>query len=138
MKGTTSKDRLWPDVSQSDIGGFAETEARLAETLELRVGGRVDLVLSDADAADAQSLQGKTVREQYVNFYGPDAADVKDDEVLGSGNIVLSWQALDWLETHIGSGVTSRAASVTERYFAFAPTPGGFQVGNPTLDPEKK
>jgi iron complex outermembrane receptor protein len=27
---------------------------------------------------------------------------------------------------------------VTERYFAFAPAPGGFLVGNPTLDPERK
>jgi iron complex outermembrane receptor protein len=27
---------------------------------------------------------------------------------------------------------------VTERYFAFGPAPGGFQVGNPSLDPEMK
>ena len=27
---------------------------------------------------------------------------------------------------------------MTERYFAYAPAPGGYQVGNPALDPEAK
>jgi len=31
-----------------------------------------------------------------------------------------------------------RAAGITERYLAYAPAPGGFQVGNPALVPEQK
>ena len=52
--------------------------------------------------------------------------------------MVLEWQATDHLEAFTGVGVSSRAAGVTERYFAFAPAPGGFLVGNPTLKPEVK
>lgn len=138
MSGRTFEDRIWPDASQRDLGGFAELQAEMANDFELRVGGRFDYVLSDAGAADAPSLMMKTVREQYVNFYGPDAADVEKEEWVGSGNIVLAWQPISWLETHLGGGLATRPAGVTERFFAFAPAPGGFLVGNPTLDPEKK
>ncbi|MFZ7126748.1 MAG: TonB-dependent receptor domain-containing protein [Desulfobacterales bacterium] len=138
MTNQTFEDRIWPDATQWDIGGFAEVQAKVQESLSLRVGGRVDFVSSDADAVDARSLMMRTVREQYVRFYGEDAADVEEEETLGSGNIVLTWKAADGIETHIGAGVTMRPAGVTERYFAFAPAPGGFLVGNPTLDPERK
>lgn len=136
--GQTFEDRLWPDVSQSDLGGFAEIQADIAEAFDLRVGARIDRVSSQAKAADAPSLMMRSVREQYVRFYGPEAADVDQDETTGSGNLVLTWHPASWVETAIGGGIASRAAGVTERYFAFAPAPGGFVVGNPTLDPEKK
>ncbi|MFO7715277.1 TonB-dependent receptor domain-containing protein [Desulfosarcina sp.] len=138
MSGMTFNDRIWPDVTQWDLGGYAEVQAQLADDLDLRVGGRIDFVSSDAGAADAPSLMMKTVREQYVNFYGADAADVTQEEVVGSGNIVLSWQPMARVATHIGGGIATRPAGVTERFYAFAPAPGGFLVGNPTLDPEKK
>jgi iron complex outermembrane receptor protein len=35
-------------------------------------------------------------------------------------------------------GIVSRPAGVTERYFAFAPAPGGYLLGNPALDAERK
>lgn len=138
MSGMTFKDRIWPDATQWDIGGFAEIQADVTDALKLRIGGRVDYVSSDADAVDAPSLQMRTVREQFVRFYGPDAADVDETESVGSGNVVLTWSPLSWLDTHIGGGIATRPAGVTERFFAFAPAPGGFQVGNPTLDPEVK
>jgi iron complex outermembrane receptor protein len=37
-----------------------------------------------------------------------------------------------------GMGHVTRAAGVTERYFAYALSPSGLLVGNPTLDAEKK
>lgn len=138
MTGMTFKDRIWPDASQSDVGGYAEAKKQISDTVDIRIDGRFDFVSSDAEAVDEMSLQKKTVREQFVRFYGPEAAEVKEDETLGSGNIVVNWQTNEWLTTYLGTGLASRAAGVTERYFAFAPAPGGFQVGNPTLDPEQK
>jgi iron complex outermembrane receptor protein len=73
-----------------------------------------------------------------VNFFGPEAADASEEEFLGAGNILLEWEAHRQLILHLGTGIVSRPANVTERFYAFAPAPGGFQLGNPTLSPEVK
>jgi iron complex outermembrane receptor protein len=138
MMGKTFYDRIWPDACQSDVGGFAELTLPLWTDWTLRGGVRLDHVSSDADAVDAPSLQGRTVRESFVHFYGPEAADVKRSETLGTANLVFNWEPGDGWDVYFGGGISSRAAGVTERYFAFAPAPGGFQVGNPTLDAEVK
>lgn len=138
MAGRVFYDRIWPDADQSDVGVFLEANNSISPTLDLRAGIRCDVVNSEANAADAPSLGGRTVRENYVVFYGSDAADTDQTEVTGAGNVVLEWQATDTWQFFTGIGVNSRAAGVTERYFAFAPSSGGFLVGNPTLDPEVK
>jgi iron complex outermembrane receptor protein len=136
--GQTFFDHIWPDASQWDLGAFAEGNIDLSDVLTLRIGGRVDRVESDADAIDEPSLQGKTIQENYVRFYGTEAADVNHTDTLESGNVVLEWKVNDQFTMHAGSGLSSRTAGLTERYFAFGPAPGGYQIGNPALDPEKK
>ena len=73
-----------------------------------------------------------------MSFYGPGAADYDRTETLGAANAVVEWWFMPDASTHLGVGIGTRAAGVTERYFAFAPAPGGFLIGNPTLDAEKK
>ena len=136
--GRVFYDRIWPDAAQTDFGMFLEANTRISPTLDLRTGIRGDVVKSSAGAVDAMSLGGRTVQQNYVFFYGDDATDVDRTETTGSGSAVLEWHPTDLLEIWAGAGVSSRAAGVTERYFAFAPAPGGFLVGNPTLDPEVK
>jgi iron complex outermembrane receptor protein len=131
-------DHIWPETTQWDLGAFAETNVELSDVLRLRIGGRVDRVESDVDAVDEPSLQGKTIQENYVRFYGGEAEDVNRAETLGSGNVVVEWEVDDQFTMHAGGGVSHRTAGLTERYFAFAPAPGGYQIGNPALDPEKK
>ncbi len=132
-------DHLWPDVVQYDAGFFAELRAALGREWQLRVGARLDQVESDARAADDASIGGLSVREQYVaHSDSADAADVRRGATLGSGNLLLEWRGSDSLEAHASVGIVSRAPAVTERYFAFANAPGGYQVGNPALDPERK
>jgi len=136
--GKTFFGRIWPDATQRDLGLFVEATIGVAPRWVLRAGGRVDWVRSDAAAVDDPSLMGRTVRENYVYFYGPEAAGVEANETLFSGNFLVEWEPADRTTVHLGVGLTSRAPGITERYFAFAPAPGGFQVGNPTLDPEQK
>jgi len=138
MMMSTAYDHLWPDVYQWDLGFFAEGRLDLPRSLRLRWGARLDQVESDARAADDPSLMMLSVRQSYALFYGADALDTRRSQTLGSGNLLLEWKPGHRLETHLGAGVTSRAPAVSERYFAFAPAPGGFQVGNPTLAPEYK
>jgi iron complex outermembrane receptor protein len=134
----TFLDHIWPDALQWDVGAFAELDIEFSEAYRLRVGGRFDFVSSDARAANGPGLEGRTVRENYVFYYGPEAADVKQNDPLGSGNVLFEWKPTVDLVAHAGGGVSSRAAGITERFFAFAPAPGGFLVGNPTLSPEIK
>lgn len=140
-KNKTFVDHIWPDATQSNVGGFSELNIDLAEKWHLRLGGRVDGCQSNADAVDDSIMVGSTpstIREQFVEFYGPDADGVDGTEVLGSGNLLLEWQTTEELGFFLGGGVTSRPASITERFFAFSPSSSGYTLGNPTLDPEIK
>jgi iron complex outermembrane receptor protein len=136
--GATMYDHLWPDVSQDDVGVFAEHRTHLADGWKLRVGARYDAVSSAAAAADDPGLGGNTIRENYVLFYGPRAAVTDRDEDLISGNVLAVRSFGPRWEMHGGVGLVSRAAGMTERYFSFAPAPNGYVVGNPALDAEHK
>jgi iron complex outermembrane receptor protein len=136
--GTSSRDLLWPDAVQDTIGAFAELDRRGADGWSLRAGARVDTVDSDARAADGPSLGGRTIREQYARFYGDAAADIDRRETLVSANVLAERRVRTGSSVYGGVGVTSRAASVTERFFAFAAAPGGYQVGDPSLEAEVK
>ena len=138
MSGMTSFDHLWPDAGQNDVGLFAEYSQWIGAGWKIRLGARHDLVRSTAAAADDPGLGGRTIRESFVLFYGPDAADTDRDERLWSANVLLVRDVSVSLSVHVGAGTVQRPASVTERYYAFAPAPGGFAVGNPTLDAERK
>lgn len=135
---TTFFDHIWPDVTQSNLGVFAELNADLAPAWHLRVGGRLDYADSDAEDVDDLSIRNISIRQHFINFYGPDAEDIHREELFGGGNVVLSWEVIEKLNVHLGTGVTTRPANVTERFYAFSPAPGGFQLGNPALDPETK
>jgi len=136
--GDTFHDRLWPDAVQTSGGGFLVLEIPFSTTASLTADGRLDVVDSKARAADDASVGGKTVREQYVRFYGPDAAETDRTETLGMAGLRLDGQFAPRHRYYLRTGLSSRAAGVTERYYAFGPAPGGFQVGNPTLTAEKK
>ncbi|MCK8600961.1 TonB-dependent receptor domain-containing protein [Desulfoferrobacter suflitae] len=139
--GKTFIDHIWPDITQWNMGGFSELHIDLANDWHLRAGGRIDGARSEANAVDDTIMAGttaSTIREQFVKYYGPAAADVDRSELLGSGNLLLEWQMIEELTVFVGGGVISRPANSTERYYAFSPAPGGYTLGNPTLDPEIK
>jgi iron complex outermembrane receptor protein len=136
--GMTFYDHIWPEVSQDDTGAFAEYQLTRQLRWNLRLGARFDAVASKAKAADDPSLGGQTARYWYEFFYGPEAAKTDRDESLPSANVVVHRTFAGGVTLEAGIGLVSRAASVTERYYAFAPAPGGFLVGNPALDAERK
>ncbi|MBU0678717.1 MAG: TonB-dependent receptor [Verrucomicrobia bacterium] len=55
-----------------------------------------------------------------------------------SGNILTEYAAGDEITIYAGMGKITRYPGITEQYFAFGAAPGGYQVGNPSLDPEEK
>jgi iron complex outermembrane receptor protein len=136
--GQTFYDHIWPDVTQGDAGVFAEYQSTRPSAWNVRLGARFDAVTSDAAGADDPGLGGRTIREWYEQFYGPEAAETDRDESLPSANAVAHRSFNGGVTVEAGVGLVSRAASMTERYYAFAPAPGGYAVGNPALDAERK
>ena len=136
--GMVFTDRLWPDGVQTNYGGFAQYGLDLNNKCRLSIQGRMDYVDSKARAADSASLGGMTVREQYVRFYGEEAAETDRSQWLGMASLKLDRAIGTEKNVYLRGGLSSRAAGLTERYYAFAPAPGGFLVGNPNLKPEKK
>jgi len=133
--GMSAYDHMWPDGRQATYGGLAELGRSLgAATLTLE--GRLDAFDSAARAADDASLGGLTVREQYVRWYGADAAETDRTETMGQAAVRLEGGD-DRLGWRLRTGLATRPAGIGERYLAFAPAPGGYQVGNPSLAAEK-
>lgn len=134
----TVKDYLWPDAIQANLGGSVKAVIPAGGATRLSLQGRLDHVDSKARAANAASLGGLTVVQQWEASFGPDARDHDRTELIGAGSAVLSHDFGDRTAGYLRGGYSSRAAGVTERYYAFSPAPGGYQLGNPTLDAEKK
>lgn len=141
--GMTFQDPIWPDASQGQAGLFAERTSQFANDSRLRLGLRVDGVSSGVGKGDepldppVRSI-ASTVREGYAYYYGDDARNTDRNELLTAGNVL--WEVLqdDYTQWFVGAGWVQRAASITERFYSFAPAPGGYLVGNPSLDPETK
>ncbi len=131
-------DHLWPDARQRTSGFFSELRWLAARPLFVRLGGRADYVHSSALGAGDPGLGGVPIQAAYARFYGAGEADLVAHEIAGAGNVVLRYELSPEIHTELGAGVATRPAGVTERFFAFAPAPGGFMVGNPTLRAEQK
>lgn len=141
--GMTFHDPIWPDASQGQGGIFTERTARFQNDSRLRLGLRVDGICSAIEKGDEPldpplSNIAPTVREAYVHYYGEDARDTDQNELLVSGNALWEIPQGDNMQWYTGAGWVQRAASITERFYAFAPAPGGYLVGNPSLNPETK
>ncbi|MBK1665709.1 TonB-dependent receptor [Rhodospirillum rubrum] len=130
---------MWPDVTISDIGLFAESTLPVDATTRVVAGGRLDVVYASAGLADrvpAVSSMGmaRSANDLYRAYYGEDF----DDSVEVNLGGVLR------LEHDIGGGITLnsglsravRTADTTERSIASGSGSMGW-VGNPGLDPEK-
>lgn len=136
--GDLFRDHLWPDARQTLLGTFVEIDRRIHRDWKLNLGGRVGTTNSDARAADEKGLGGVTIRDHYARFYGIDASKVKDDEMTYGARTALTWSGRERWSGYLGCDLSTRPAGITERFFAFGPAPGGFQVGNPSLDMERK
>ena len=131
-------DRLWPDLRQSDVGGFAELTHRLGADWKLRLGARLDAARSEARAANATAFN-RVIRDLYAAYNGPGAAQTDRDDVAGAANALLTGQLAPALTTSVGVGFSRQPPGASERYRAFSDAlGGGYEIGNPTARPEDK
>ncbi len=144
VSGNRFRDRIWPDVEQWRPGAFLEAEGDADPGLSWRAGLRVERTMSQAHAADdpVEGFPGApadSIRDTYAAFSGPDAADTDRDDWTGAGQMVLEKALRPGLSLSGGLAYTVAPPGVGERYRAFvAALGGGFEIGNPALDPEHK
>lgn len=136
--GKVFHDHLWPEARQTHLGAFIKMDRKIRRNWAIDLGGRIGNAHSDARAADDPGLGTLTIREHYVRLYGTDASEVKRDELTYGTRVALTWRGRERWSAYVGADLSTRPAGMTERYFAFGPAPGGYQVGDPSLEMERK
>ena len=131
-------DRLWPDLRQGDLGGFAELTQPLGADWKLRLGARLDAARSEARAADGLAFN-RTIRDLYAAYNGPEAVSTSRDELAGAANALLTGRLTPSLTTAVGAGFSRQPPGASERYRAFSDAlGGGYEIGNPAAEAEDK
>lgn len=123
-------DEIWPDVTITDVGLFANGTRRLGA---VTVSGTARLDVVQANANEDR------VSEAYLNNVGTN--DLGGSEVNLSGAVTLATQLAPEWSLSVGLGSVVRTADALERYAdrfpaSKAQTSAEF-VGNPALDPER-
>lgn len=132
-----------PRSHSADIGLFAEQTTTASDQLTVNVGGRVDLVSTDA--------RNLTAGTDFFNFTGNPATDFAEFKRAGLEQNFVLWSLYTtaayaindrWTAT-AGAGHGQRPPSLTELYasgsFIGALQPGlSFLEGDPELDAEKR
>lgn len=142
-QGTPTLDRvqsiLWPDLTTSTVGVFAEGTVPTSESSRLVLGARYDHVTADwgrANQLPTLPTMGmlRTPNALYSAYYGTTASDVSENNVGG----LVRW------EVDVAAGITAhasvarvvRTADATERGIA-SDMGANSWVGNPNIKPEK-
>lgn len=131
---STPQSRLWPDVTISQTGLFAETLRPVAQDTRLKLGGRYDYVRASADAAN-EVFGAISANQLYINHYGRGADDATEHNL--GGLIRLEHDLSPEIGIFAGLSRSMRTADATERYMAANSGMAAMRwVGNPYLDPE--
>lgn len=123
---------MWPDVTISQTGLYAESETELAARTTLKLGARLDHVRASAGRAD-QAPDGLVLspNDFYVAQYGT-TFDKAREEVNFGALARLEYEVAPGTTLFAGLSRAVRTADATERAMA-----RNNWVGNPGIDPEK-
>lgn len=116
-----------PDVNVDSAGVFVEHARALGSRVALDLGGRVDRIVTTADASKANLAL-------YTAYHGTTTTTNLD--VLGSYRAKVTYQMSPTLELATGLGHTARVPEANERFFALQRMGTDF-VGNPDLAPAR-
>ncbi len=121
---------MWPDVTQRQVGAFAEVEHHLGATRRVATGIRADYFESKADLATSQPAGGAAPAMIYQSTYGI-SGDVARDQWLTGAFMRFEQDLGAWQRAFVSVSRSQRMGDATEMYMA-----RGNWVGNPDLKPE--
>ena len=121
---------MWPDVTQSQVGAFAEVEHILGINRRISAGIRMDYFESEADLANSKPANGMMPADIYENTYGI-TGDLARDKWLTGAFMRFEQDLGQWQRAFVSLSRSQRMGDATEMYMA-----RGNWVGNPDLKPE--
>lgn len=121
---------MWPDVTQRQIGVFAEVEHLLGANRRVSTGIRADYFESKADLANSKPVDGMMPAAIYNNTYGI-TGDLARDQWLTGAFMRFEQDLGQWQRAFVSLSRSQRMGDATEMYMA-----RGNWVGNPDLKPE--
>ncbi|MGE0159889.1 MAG: TonB-dependent receptor [Gemmatimonadales bacterium] len=128
---TMFEDRMWPDATITDIGGFSRLGWREGR-LSISGTARLDAVSADAPSA---------VVSQFFLDNNPSGANLDATETNLSGAITTSLNVTSNWTFALGVGTAVRTADASERYSDRVPASkaqfAAEFMGDPQLDPER-
>lgn len=137
-RGPVAEDYIWPDTLYRQAGVYAESRWEPNEKTLLRAGARVDHVASKAREV-GKSAFGQPILSLYSQYNGWDPQSPSATDTVFSANVLMQQRTGDSLTWYGGLGTSGQVPPPTERYRAFLNAlGGGFELGNPSLDPERK
>lgn len=121
---------MWPDVTQRQVGAFAEVEHLLGVSRRVSTGIRVDYFEAKADLANSKPTNGAVPASFYQSTYGI-SGDVGRDKWLTGAFMRFEQDLGEWQRAFVSLSRSQRMGDATEMYMA-----RGNWVGNPDLKPE--
>jgi iron complex outermembrane receptor protein len=125
---------LWPGVSQSQTGLFAESTMKSGQSARVKYGLRYDLVDANASQADAATAM-MTANQLYSAYYGTTANAKSENNLSGLLRYERDYSEDKTFFTSLSQ--TVRTADATERYMASNNSTASMRwIGNPDIAPE--
>lgn len=121
---------MWPDVTQRQVGFFAEVEHSLGANRRVSTGIRADYFESKADLAKSKPVDGMMPAAIYNTTYGI-TGDLDRDQWLTGAFMRFEQDLGQWQRAFVSLSRSQRMGDATEMYMA-----RGNWVGNPDLKPE--
>ena len=121
---------MWPDVTQRQVGVFAEVEHSLGANRRVSTGIRADYFEAQADLANSKPADGMMPAAIYNTTYGI-TGDLDRDQWLTGAFMRFEQDLGQWQRAFVSLSRSQRMGDATEMYMA-----RGNWVGNPDLKPE--
>jgi len=125
-----------PDATLTNFAAFAQNEFRLAKSIKLTGGIRVDNFKTKADPTtgfDLPQLRDDQIRDLGIGDLA-NGMDVATTAVTGDFGVVYNLTNAVTLAARLGRSF--RTPNIFEIFFTDSGSIGGFVVGNPKLKPE--
>jgi iron complex outermembrane receptor protein len=137
-RGPVAQDAIWPDIRYRQAGLYLQSNTRFSSRLQMRAEARLDYAESMADLENRIAF-GNPLSSLFSQYNGTGADDSRQIDRMLSANLLVTFQPVPELSLYGGGGTSAQAPPPTERYRAFLNAlGGGFELGNPALEPERK
>lgn len=137
-RGSVGVDAIWPDIRYRQAGFYVQFRAKPSSRWSLRTDARFDYAKSRASLENRIAF-GRPLMSIFRRYNDSISGKARQIDRALSANLLLNYRVSEGLRIYAGAGSSAQIPPPTERYRAFLNSlGGGFELGYPGLDPERK